>query len=85
MYKCIFSGLDPEVFHSQAQLCTYPGLDMIQKGQAIIKDQCSNWDIVTIVENEAIEYHGILHVDVVSINSESTIAYDINLVMILTK
>ena len=51
-----FSGLDPEVFHSQVQLCTYPGLDMVQEGQAIMKDQWSKWDIVTIAENEATEY-----------------------------
>ena len=78
-----FSSLDPEVFHSQVQLCTYPGLDMVQEGQAIMKDQWSKWDIVTIVENEATEYQSILHVDVVSINSDSTIAYDITSAMII--
>ena len=83
MYKCIFSGLDPEVFHSQVQLCTYQGLDMVQEGQAIMKDQWAKWDIVTIAENEATDYQGILHVDVVSIDSESTIAYDINSDMII--
>ena len=40
-------------------------------------------DIVTIAENEATEYQGILHVDVTSVHSESTIAYDINSDMII--
>ena len=83
MYKCIFSGLDPEVLHSQVQLCTYQGLDMVQEGQAIMKDQWSKWDIVTIAENEATEYQGILHVEVTSVDSESTIGYDINSDMII--
>ena len=83
MYKCIFSGLDPEVFHSQVQLCTYPGLDVVQENQAILKYEWSKWDIVTIAENEATEYQGILHVDVTSVDSESTIAYDINSDMII--
>ena len=65
MYKCIFRDLDPEVFHSQVQLCTYPGLDMVQEGQAILKDQWAKWDIVTIAENEATDYQGIIQVHVV--------------------
>ena len=56
---------------------------MVQEGQAILKDQWAKWDIVTIAENEATDYQGILHVDVVSIDSESTIAYDINSDMII--
>ena len=83
MYKCIFRDLDPEVFASNVQICTYPGLNMIQEGQAIMKDQWSKWDIVTIAENEATEYQGILNVHYVSINSDSTIAYDITSDMII--
>ena len=83
MYKCIFSGLDPEVFHNQVQLCTYPGLDRVQEDQAILKEEWSKWDIVTIAENEATEYQGILHVEVTSVDSESTIGYDISSDMII--
>ena len=83
MYNCIFRDLDPEVFHSHVQLCTYPGLDMVQEGQAILKDQWAKWDVVTIAENEATDYQGIIQVDVVSIDSESTIAYDIDSDMIV--
>ena len=61
----------------------YPGLDRVQENQAILKDEWSKWDIVTIAENEATEYQGILHVDVTSVDSESTIAYDINSDMII--
>ena len=82
MYKCIFRDLDSEVFDSHVQLCTYPGLNMVQEGQAILKDQWAKWDIVTIAENEATAYQGI-QFDIVSINSESTIAYDIDADMIL--
>ena len=39
MYKYIFRDLDPEVFDSHVQLCTYLGLDMVQEGQAILNDQ----------------------------------------------
>ena len=82
MYKCIFRDLDPEVFDSHVQLCTYPGLSMVQEDQAILKDQWAKWDIVTIAENEATNYQGI-QFDIVSINSESTIAYDRDADMIL--
>ena len=82
MYKCIFRDLDPEVFASHVQLCTYPELNMVQEGQVIQKDQWAKWDIVTIAENEATDYQGI-QFDIVSINSESTIAYDIDADMIL--
>ena len=82
MYKCIFRDLDPEVFASHVQICTYPGLNMVQEGQAILKDQWAIWDIVTIAENEATNYQGI-QIDIVSINSESTIAYDIDADMII--
>ena len=78
MHKCIFRDLDREVFDSHVQLCTYPGLDMVQEGQAILKDQWAKWDIVTIAENEATDYQGIIQVDIVSIDSESTIGYDID-------
>ena len=83
MYNCIFRDLDPEVFHSHVQLCTYPGLAMAQEGQAIPKDQWAKWDIVTIAENEATDFQVIIQVDIVSIDSESTIAYDIDADMIL--
>ena len=82
MYKCIFRDLDPEVFSSHVQICTYPELNMMQEGQAILKDQWSKWDIVTIAENEATDYQGI-QIDIVSIDSESTIAYDIDAHMII--
>ena len=82
MYKCIFRDLDPEVFEYHMQLCTYPGLNMVQEGQAILKDQWAKWDIVTIAENEATDYQGI-QFDIVSIDSESTIAYGIDADMIL--
>ena len=72
----------PRSFDSHVKLCTYPGLNMVQEGQTILKDQWAKWDIVTIAENEATDYQGI-QFDIVSINSESTIAYDKDADMIL--
>ena len=82
MYKCIFRDLDPEVFQSHVQICTYPDMNQVQEGQPILKDQWAKWDIVTIAENEATDYQGI-QFDIVSIDSESTIPYDIDADMIL--
>ena len=56
---------------------------MVQEGQAILKDQWAKWDIVTIAENEATDYQGIIQVDIVCIDSESTIGYDIDADMIV--
>ena len=82
MYKCIFRDLDPEVFESHVQICTYPGLSMVQEGQPILKDQWGKWDAETIAENEAPDYQGI-QFDIVSIDSDRTIPYDIDADMIL--
>ena len=82
MYKCIFRDLDPEVFQSHVQICTYPDMNMVQEGQPILKDQWGKWDAESIAENEAPDYQGI-QFDIVSIGSDSTIPYDIDADMIL--
>ena len=87
MYNCIFRDLDPAVFQCQVQICTYPDLDRVQESQAIQKDQWGQWDIKTIAENEAEEYQDQgIQFDIVSIHSvdsESTIPYEINADMII--
>ena len=50
MYKCILRDLDPEVFDSHVQICTYPGLNMVQEGQPILRDQWSRWDAESIAK-----------------------------------
>ena len=82
MYKCIFRHLDPEVFESHVQICTYPGLSMVQEGQPILKDQLGKWDTESIAENETQDYQGI-QFDIVSIDSDSIIPYDMDAYMIL--
>ena len=82
MYTCILRDLDPEVFQSHVQICTYPDMDMVQEGQPILKDQWGKWDAETIAHNEAQDYQGI-QFDIVSINSDSTVLYDIDADMIL--
>ena len=87
MYNCIFRDLDPAVFQCQVQICTYPDLDRVQESQAIQKDQWGQWDIKTIAENEAEEYQDQgIQFDIVSIHSvdsESTIPYEIDADMII--
>ena len=56
-----FQWPGPRSFHSQVQLCTYEDLDRVQVDQAI-EGQNGPSGIVTIAENEATEYQGILHV-----------------------
>ena len=68
MYKCIFRDLDPEVFQSHVQICTYPDMVMVQEDQPILKEQWSQWDAETIAQKEAQEYQGI-EIDVASIKS----------------
>ena len=82
MYKCIFRDLDPEVFQSHVQICTYPDMGMVQEGQPILKDQWSKWDAESIAQKEAQDYQGI-EFDVASVNSDSTVLYDIDADMIL--
>ena len=55
---------------------------MVQEGQPILKDQWGKWDAETIAENEAPDYQGI-QFDIVSIDSDRTIPYDIDADMIL--
>ena len=93
MYNCIFSNLDPAVFQCQVQICTYADLNMVQEGQAVQKDQWGQWDIATIAENEATDYnaqgiefdtvsiHSVDSVD--TVDSESTIPYEIDSEMII--
>ena len=82
MYKCIYRDLDPEVFESHVQICTYPGLSMVQEGQPILKDQWSKWDAESIAQLQAQYYQGI-DFDMASVNSDNTILYDIDADMIL--
>ena len=82
MYKCIFRDLDPEIFHSVVQICTYPDMGMVQEGQAIQKEQWSKWDAESIAQMDAQEYQGS-EIDVASINSDNTVLYDIDADMIL--
>ena len=82
MYKCIFRDLDPEVFDSHVQICTYPDMGMVQEGQPILKDQWSKWDAESIAQKEAQDNQGI-DFDMASVNSDSTVLYDIDADMIL--
>ena len=90
MYKCIFRNLDPAVFDCQVQICTYEDLDRVQVDQGIDKSEWGQWDAQTIAEKEATNYNA-QEFDIVSmtsdtdsdsvysVESESTIAYDITL------
>ena len=82
MYKCIFRDLDSEVFESHVQICTYPDMGMVQEGQPILKDQWSKWDAESIAQKEAQDNQSI-EFDVTSVNSDSTVLYDIDADMIL--
>ena len=94
MYKCIFRNLDPAVFDCQVQICTYEDLDRVQVDQGIDKSEWGQWDVQTIAENEVANYHA-QELDIVSmtsdtdsdsvysVESESTIAYDITSEMII--
>ena len=82
MYKCIFRDLDPEGFERHVQICTYTGLSMVQEGQPILKDQWTKWDAESIAQLQAQDYQGI-NFDMASVNSDSTIPYDIDADMIL--
>ena len=82
MYKCIFRDLDPEVFESHVQICTYPDMGMVQEDQPILKDQWSKWDAESIAQKEAQDNQGI-DFDMASVNSDSTVLYDIDGDMIL--
>ena len=82
MYNCIFRDLDPEIFHSVVQICTYPDMGMVQEGQAIQKEQWSKWDAESIAQMDAQEYQGS-KIDVASINSNNTVLYDIDADMLL--
>ena len=53
MYKCIFRNLDPAVFDCQVQICTYKGMNRVQKDQGIDKSQWGHWDVQTIADKEA--------------------------------
>ena len=75
-------NLDPEVFQSQVQICSYPDMSMVQEDQAIQKEQWSKWDAESIAQIEAQENQGI-EFDVASINSDNTVLYDIDADMIL--
>ena len=55
---------------------------MVQEGQPILKEQWSKWDAESIAQKEAQEYQGI-EFDVASINSYSTVLYEIDADMIL--
>ena len=83
----LYWTLDPAVFQCQVQICIYPDLARVQESQAIQKDQWGQWDIKTIAENEAEEYHDWgIQFDIVSIHSvdsESTIPYEIDADMII--
>ena len=94
MYKCIFRNLDPAVFDCQVQICTYKDTDRLQMNQGIDKSQWGLWDVQTIAEKEAANYHA-QEFDIVSmtsdtdsdsvysIESENTIVYDITSEMII--
>ena len=90
MYKCIFRNLDPAVFDCKVQICTYEDLDRVQVDQEIDKSEWGQWDAQTIAEKEATNYNAqefdfvsmTSDTDsdsVCSVESESTIAYDISL------
>ena len=82
MYKCIFRDLDPEVFHSEVQICSYPNMGMVQEGQAIRKEQWTKWNAESIAQIDAQEYQGI-EINVASINSDNTVLYDTDSDMII--
>ena len=82
MYKYIFRDLDLEVFESHVQICTYPDMGMVQEGQTILKDQWSKWDAESIAQKETQDNQGI-DFDMPSVNSDSTVLYDIDADMIL--
>ena len=82
MYKCIFRDLDPEVFQSHVQICSYPDMAMVQEDQPILKEQWSKWDAESIAQREAQEYQGI-EFNVASVNSDNTVLYEIDADMIL--
>ena len=81
MYKCTFRDLDSEVFEIHVQICIYPDMGMVQEGQQILKDW-SKLDADSIAQKEAQDYQGI-EFDVASVNSDSTVLYDIDANMIL--
>ena len=80
MYKCIFRDLDPEVFHSEVQICSYPNMSMLQEDQAVPRDQWIHWDAESIAQLAAQEVQGL---DTASNCSETTILYDVNSDMII--
>ena len=82
MYNCICRDLDPEVFQSHVQICSYPDMGMVQEGQPILKEQWSKWDTESIAQTEGQEYQGI-EFDVASIKSDNTVLYDIDADMII--
>ena len=57
-------------------------MGMVQEGQPILKEQWSMWDAESIAQQEAQEYQGI-DFDMASVNSDSTVLYDIDADMIL--
>ena len=82
MYKCIFSDLDHDVFHSEVQIYSYPNMSMVQEGQPIPRDQWIQWDAETIAQLAAQEVQGS-DIDTASNSSDDTILYDINSDMII--
>ena len=82
MYKCIFRDLDPEIFHSEVQICSYIDMSIVQEGQAIKKEQWSKWDAESIAQMDAQEYQGS-EIDVASITSDNTVLSEIDADMII--
>ena len=77
MYKCIFRDLDPEIFNSEVQICSYIDMSMVHEGQAIQKEQWSKWVAESIAQMDAQENQGIEN-EVASITSDNTVLYDID-------
>ena len=57
-------------------------MGMVQEGQPILKEQWSKWHAESIAQKEAQENQGI-DFDMASVNSDSTVLYDIDANMIL--